>query len=458
MDSHAIGYASGHLLDRLSIDAVSIIKSKPDEDVPPLGLVGGEGILRTEESKRILCVLVSALFAVSLLAGLASAGNGSNAVEDDEAVVSSDLAMWSVLVYLVADNNLDEYTETDMLELEVGGSSADVNVLILMDRLYEPAYLYAIDGHERVLLESLGELNMGDPANLEWFIEYSDTNYPAEHMLLFFWDHGSGVSGVGFDETMEDGSLGGDWLSHQELISALDGHHVDIIAADECSIGQMETVYEYSAKGVDLDYLVASESYIGWRGFSYDEILLRLNENPDMDARELSLIIVEEFTELFSVAPYQSEILTTQSVYDMSKVAALGEAVLALADTLAGDIDSYSAVISTARLASINPWGATSSGRIDMPTFVGYIMDNLGKNDPAVAACADVLEAYGVCMIGMGITKNSDMFGYEGMGILFPPTYSMYTVASAASYELYMEFEFPNMGWWAFLESYWGVA
>jgi len=440
---------------------VSIRKSKPDDAIPPLGLVGGEGILRTEESKRILCVLVSVLFAVSLFAGLASAGKGSDAVEaaeDDEDAVSSDVAKWSVLVYLVADNNLDEYTETDMLELEVGGSSEDVNVLILMDRLYEPAYLYAIVGHERVLLEELGELNMGDPANLKWFVEYSDKNYPAEHMLLFFWDHGSGVSGVGFDETMEDGSVGGDWLSHHELITALDGHHVDIIAADECSIGQMETVYEYRVKGMDLDYLVASESYIGWRGFSYDEILLRLNANPAMDARTLSLIIVEEFTELFSVAPYQSEILTTQSVYDMSKVEALGEAVLALADILAGDIDSYSSVISAARLASINPWGATSAGRIDMPTFVGYIMDSLGKNDRAAAACADVLAEYEVCMIGMGVTMNSDMFGYKGMGILFPPTYSMYTVASAASYDLYIDFEFPNMGWWAFLEAYWGMA
>ncbi|HIJ17567.1 MAG TPA: hypothetical protein HA364_07325, partial [Thermoplasmata archaeon] len=58
-------------------------------------------------------MLVSVLFAVSLFAGLASAGKGSDAVEaaeDDEDAVSSDVAKWSVLVYLVADNNLDEYT------------------------------------------------------------------------------------------------------------------------------------------------------------------------------------------------------------------------------------------------------------------------------------------------------------------------------------------------------------
>jgi hypothetical protein len=65
-------------------------------------------------------------------------------------------------------------------------------------------------------------------------------------------------------------------------------------------------------------------------------------------------------------------------------------------------------------------------------------------------------------MIGMGVTKNSEKFGYEGMGIRFPASYAMYTTDSgsyaAATYEPYMTFEFPNAGWWAFLETYWGVA
>lgn len=433
---------------------VSMNKLKAVDCIAPLGLSGGEGITPFRESKRVYCALVSTLFAVSLFAGLSSAGSGLNAA----APTSDAIAEWSVLVYLVADNNLDEYTETDLLELEVGGSSADVNVLILMDKLYEPACLMMIDGHERVVLEELRELNMGDPATLTYFLEYCDENYPAEHMLLFFWDHGSGVSGVAYDETMADGSVGGDWLSHHELIDAIDGRHMDIMAADECSVGQMETIYEYYAEGADMDYWVASENYISWRGFSYDEILLRLNDAPDMDERTLSLIIVEEFTELFSVPPYQSEILTTQSVFDMSKVEALGQAVLRMADTLAADMDAYRSVIAAAEMSAMNPWGARSAGQVDMPTFVQYIMDNVGASDPVAADCAEVLAAYEECMIGMGICKNSEMFGYRGMGILVPPSYSMYTVASAASYEKYMEFDFPNMGWWAFLETYWGVA
>jgi hypothetical protein len=263
---------------------------------------------------------------------------------------------------------------------------------------------------------------------------------------------------VGFDETMEDGSPGGDWLTHHEMISALDGHHLDIIAADECSVGQMETIYEYAAKGLSVDYVVASESYIGWRGFSYDKIDASLVLNPDMDARELSLIIVDEFTNLFGNPPYMSEILTTQSVYDMSMIPVLGEAVTAMADALAGDIDSYRSAIAAAQASSLMPWGSRSAGRIDMPTFVESLRDLMESDDPAFAACEDVLDIYPEAMIGMGVTKNSEMYGYQGIGILFPPSMSQWTVANAGAFETYMSFDFPNMGWWAFLEAYWAVA
>lgn len=401
---------------------------------------------------------------MSLFGGVTTAGTeavSSEIVNDD--VVVREVAAWSVLVYLVADNDLDPYTEEDLQELRDGGSSTSVNVLMLVDRLYEPAYLYCIEENELVLLESLGEVNMGDSGTLKWFVEYSATNFPSEHMLLFFWDHGTPTGGVGVDTTVDEDSEPGtdwDWLSHHEMIAALDGKHVDIIATDECSIGQMETLYEYAAKGLSVDYVVASESYIGWRGFSYDKIVQRLVLDPEMEALELSLIILEEFTNLFSVPPYMSEILTTQSVFDMSEIIPLGDAVSALAKVLTEDIDSYRTVIKQAQLDSIMPWGARCEGWIDMITFVELVMENVKNDEVVTGACEEVLDAYAKAMLGMGVTKNSEMYGYQGMGILFPASHSSYTIAYADSewggYNIYKTFEFPNMGWWAFLEAYWG--
>lgn len=412
--------------------------------------------------KGLVSLSVAAVFAASLLAGMTTARtmSVSDEVLADE---NNGMAKWSVLVYLLADNDLDPYTEEDFQELKDGGSSDDVNVLMLVDRLYEPAYLYCIEDNDMVKLESLGEINMGDPDTLTWFVEYSDTYYPAENMILFFWDHGTPTAGVGVDTTLEGTEPGSewDWLSHHEMIAALEGYHVDVIACDECSIGQMETLYEYVSKGLSVDYVVASESYIGWRGFSYDKIVQRLVLNPEMDALELSMIIVEEFTNLFSSPPYKSEILTTQSVFDMSKIIPLGDKVSALADALTTEVDSYREIVRAAALSAMMPWGARCESWVDMPTFVGEILAGSKKGSQVAKACEAVLEAYAETMLGMGVTKNSEMYGYQGMGILFPASHSSYTVAYAdtewGGYEIYKTFDFPNMGWLAFLEAYWGM-
>ena len=398
--------------------------------------------------KRASCVLLAIVFVASAFAGFAIA----------EEELEQTPAKWSVLVYLVADNNLNDYIQTDLDELMTVGTGDDVNVLTIVDGLYTPTNLYRVDPGEIVLLEEYGELNMGDPSVLRSFIEYSNEHYPAEHMCLFFWDHGSGVSGVGFDETMEDGSAGGDWLTHQELMAALDGLKVDVMAMDECSIGQIETIYEYAAKGVNTDYIVASESYIGWRGFSYDKILERLTADPDMDSEELAMVIVDEFTKLFSVSPFMSEIVTTQTVFKLSEIADAAVAMNVLASMLASDIDQYKSTINIAEANSRTPWGSRSAARIDLPTFLETIQKHVPENSPVFAACQLVLDELSDVILGMGVTPISEKLGYQGVGILFPPSYSMYTAPSASSYDLYMQFEFPNMGWWDFLEKYWGVA
>ncbi len=405
----------------------------------------------------------------STLAGMPAAKTEAGASANDVVgdVIGDDereVAEWTVLAYIVADNDLDFCTAEDYQEFKDGGSSDAVNVLILADRFEEPAYLYCIEDNDMVELESLGEVNMGDPAMLRWFVEYADTNFPAEHRLLFFWDHGTPTAGVGVDTTMEGDEPGEswDWLSHREVAEALEGYHMDIIACDECSIGQMETIYEYAAMGVSVEYMVASESYIGWRGFLYDKIIQQLVLDPEMSALDLCGVIVDEFTNLFTQPPYMSEMLTTQSIFDMSEVMALGEAVTAMADALAGEIDSYRDTIKAAQLGSIMPWGARGESWVDMIGFVEQLMDGLQANDPALGACEAVLGAYDEAMLGMGVAKNSELYGYNGMGILFPASHSSYSIAYAESdwggYNVYKTFEFPNMGWWEFLETYWGVA
>jgi hypothetical protein len=387
-----------------------------------------------------------------LVAVFAFSAAGYTAVADGD----DDLDSWNILVYLQADNNLNDLTQTDLDEFMNVGSSPEVNVLVFMDKLDDVAHLYYVVPGDMVLLDykyNGVEVNTGDPVVFEEFVTYAEDNYAAEHTLIFFWDHGGPTSGVGMDDTTPEGVS--DWLTHQELITALEGHTVDVLAMDECSIGQIDVMYEY-AMGLDTEYVVASESYIGYRGFPYDWILARLVTYPNMTTYDLSLVCVQEFQRLFMSTPYMSEIMTTQSVIDLSMIEPLANALTALTDLLSADIAKYSSAIKYAQAQAVMPWGARSAGRIDLPTFV----EGIGAKAPGAdvqTAVEEFMALYEQAVPAMGVTKNSDIFSYQGLGTLFPPSSSMLTVASAAMFEKYKMFDFADNGWLQFLEAYWGV-
>lgn len=395
-------------------------------------------------TKRTVCMLMVAVFALSAFGHVATA-------ED------RDVDRWNILVYLQADNNLNDLTQTDLDELMNVGSTADVNVLVFMDKLDAPAYLYYIIEGDMVTLEyehNGEEVNTGDPEIFEDFVAYAETNYPAEDTLIFFWDHGGPTAGVGVDDTTPEGVS--DWLTHQELIGVLKDHPVEVLAMDECSIGQIEVAYEY-AISLETEYLVASESYIGYRGFPYDWILERLVEDSDMSPYELSLVCVEEFERLFTSTPYKTEILTTQSVIALREIRNLAGELGDLVEILGADISSYKSVINSAQSQAIMPWGARSSGRIDLPTFVEAVADALPANSAAAKEAADFLEAYELAVPAMGTTMNSEVYDYKGLGILFPQSSAFLTIAYASGFEAYKTFDFADNGWLQFLEAYWGV-
>lgn len=100
---------------------------------------------------------------------------------------------WTFMIYLDADNNLDPYGLLNLQQISEGMSpNAKINVVALMDRLNLPAYIYKITAYGIETVYSLGEVDMGSPETLTWFVNYAVKNYPAEHYLLDIWDHGGG--------------------------------------------------------------------------------------------------------------------------------------------------------------------------------------------------------------------------------------------------------------------------
>ena len=93
------------------------------------------------------------------------------------------IAKWTVMVYMNADNDLERYGIRDFLEMSKVDNSKDVNILVQMDRTPGFSAEYGdwtqtlrfkvsknIVPTKELSLLDLGETNMGDPSTLKDFV------------------------------------------------------------------------------------------------------------------------------------------------------------------------------------------------------------------------------------------------------------------------------------------------
>lgn len=399
--------------------------------------------------------IVTALGVFVLLVSTVAVQGSSVFLSQDE---SEDVqaAQWRFLIYLVADNNLDvnagmfhiPVVEDDFRELMSVGSTDEVVCYVFVDRWEGPANLFKI--HEGWMEEVMAfplngvEANMGDPASLRSFVEFTYEAAPAEHTVLMFWDHGSPDIICWDDNGPEMGV--GDALTHHEAISALDGFSVDIIGADECLVGQIEVAYEYAQSGLDVDFLLASQTYTGWRGYPYDQVFRELVDNPFMTPRECAVMFIEQVDLLLSERPYMSEVVNCHAAIDLAMTKVLVSDFQSLAALIRADMDDYVQALAKARGTSTFQYGAGAIGIIDFRNFVETLMLKLPESE-VKDMCARVLADFDLTVIALQDTQALEGF-VNGLGLLFPQ--HEFNIP-----DYYADYAFGSEGWIDFLEHFW---
>ncbi|MFW9831140.1 MAG: clostripain-related cysteine peptidase [Candidatus Thorarchaeota archaeon] len=214
---------------------------------------------------------------------------------------------WTVIVYLAADNDLEEPAFDDFNAMETVGSTANVKIIVGVDfwqgdyAPYTGGKIYELNldvNPDTIGSTEIGswvtDPNMGDPSVLENFITFAQGYAPANNYLLVLWDHGGGFYGVCFDETN-----GNDRLTSPEIHTTLNNvGNIDVIAFDACLMGQLEVAYEIRN---DVDYIVFSEEGIPLTGFPYEDILSYLTANPSTLPAEVANQIVSAYSTAYDV-------------------------------------------------------------------------------------------------------------------------------------------------------------
>jgi len=269
---------------------------------------------------------------------------------------------WTVMIYLDADNNLESAGINDINEMEMIGSSSDVNIVVQVDRIPYSVLAANNEGHlddssnsnwtntrryyitqdfdlyqiSSDLKSELGELNMGDPQTLVDFASWAVIEYPAEKYLLVIWNHGGGFRSPSYTtkDIAWDDTSGGDKITMPELeyalsaISAQMGKNIDIVGMDACLMAMTEVAYQIKDYA---DILVASEENEPGDGWPYDTILAQLVSNPLMSPKQLAADIVDKY--IFSYPSYE----VTQSAVDLSYIDALASQLSSMALAIMSD-------------------------------------------------------------------------------------------------------------------------
>lgn len=282
-------------------------------------------------------------------------------------------AKWTVMFYMIGDNNLELAGINKFLDLAQVGSDANLNLVVQFDRAqaYDPRYDDTYGNWstcKRFLVTSgmtptaanaladLGEVNMGDPNTLRDFINWATSAYPADHYALIIYDHGNGwrqrweslwkalplatteaerqaiLAQINTLKTAiktigQDDDNNGDGLDTRELKTALDAAptKVNLLVLEACLMGMTEVAYEVRNSGPVAFVGSEAENYLS--PLPYRQIFSGLKSNPAMTPNELAISMVDQYNAVVNPP-------LTMSAIDLTRMESLAIKISDLADAL----------------------------------------------------------------------------------------------------------------------------
>jgi hypothetical protein len=376
----------------------------------------------------------------------------------------NDVKKWTFIQYHDADNDLGVYAYDDLVEMMKVGSSNLVNVVVLYDTFNEGATSYYLTSDGANKIRDWGEVDMGDPEVLGTFLTETMANYPAENYILNVWDHGDDFLGSCRDYHVGPGPELGErgFLYQSELLQALDGRKVSVLAFDACIQSMIEVAYDFR---YSASYLIASEDYVPYHGFPYDAWLGKLVANPDMGSAEFSRIAVDEYMEEY-LKPNGCggggyvEAFPTISAIRLNDIDGLVNSLNEFTGALSSDLRANKGIISSARAKStlnmpIYGWDAD----VDLYTFVDEVSSKSMINE--VISASQGIKSYWTGSDPFIYTSCSHQYSVKsahGLGVYFPASLGSleHNTMTDAEYYFSGSVPFAGTGWGAFLRAYFG--
>ena len=248
------------------------------------------------------------------------------------------------------------------------------------------------------LNNNVGNASMTDPSTLKDFVDWGMKNYKSDRTMLILWDHGGGsVSGYGYDEKFNNGSMRIDQIA-SALASAKGS--LDFIGFDACLMATLETATALSPYS---DYLLASEETEPGTGWYYTDWLTQLARDPAISTVNLGKTIIDTYTS-------HSQGSTTLSLTDLAELSGtVGTPLKAFSAKLNDDIQSDQAKsVADARAQTKEFARSSTIDQVDLVDFTAKLGTEEGKE------LADAIQS------AVKYNRTQNISNSYGLSVYFP--------------------------------------
>lgn len=396
---------------------------------------------------------LGALAAVSLLTLSACGLDLEEPAETPANNATGAAGSWTVLMYSIADTDLEPFLMEDLEELGSVAGSGNLSISALVDRAgeYSDASVLGIEDWEGGKLlnldspgaatevEDLGDIDTGDPQVLADFITQGIQRFPADNYALVISDHGASWPGVGGDEGSGYNSLD---LAELNLaistgLSNAGVEKLDLLGFDACLMATYEVA---SALAPYADRLLASQELEPGHGWDYTAFELAA-QGASVD--ELGTAIIEGFAA--QARQQETDASITLSLVDLNQMPAVDAAVAEFSSALTERVSAVAPAVGRT-LAQTLGFGRTPDPAEDVHmTDLGILAGELSVQAVDVAPQAEnVVRAINDAVIAR--VDGQATRGATGLSIYFPSTGTYYDPAYSALS--------VSTGWDSFLETY----
>lgn len=192
----------------------------------------------------------------------------------------------TVLVYMVAENNLYSFAADDFNEMFEGMNGVDDNnnnFIIYRDDYSAPSMIrLGKDKNGTVIQEKIrdyDEQNSVDPEIMKGILNQAFSEYPADSYGLVMWSHADGWAPYPAIKSRAFGDDNGNSINIIDLRKVLEGtEHLEFLFFDACFMQAAEVAYELRQY---VDYMVASPTEIPAPGAPYQTVVPAMFESEN---------------------------------------------------------------------------------------------------------------------------------------------------------------------------------